>query len=95
MKNYKDYMRWHKRTNGRGKIVMGTLAGIAAGLTAGFLTAPRSGKETRTIITTRAADTIDKVGSNFEKTKEDVIVGSQETLEKGREEIEKARRDLK
>ncbi len=91
MKNYKHYMRWHKKTNGRGKIVMGTLAGIAAGLTAGFLTAPRSGKETRTILTTRVADTIDKVG----RTKDEVIAGSKERFEKGREEIEKVRADIK
>ncbi len=88
-------MRWHKKTNGRGKIVMGTLAGIAAGLTAGFLTAPRSGKETRTILTTRAADTIDRVGSSVGRTKEEVIAASKERFEQGREEIEKARADLK
>jgi gas vesicle protein len=83
----KDYVMWKKKSNGRGKIVLGTLAGVAAGLTAGFLTAPRSGREIRTILSTRASDTIDKVGKNFSKTGAKVGTAAEEELKKAESEF--------
>ena len=40
----------------KGKFVLGTLLGAAAGVVAGILTAPQSGKETRDDLKTKAAE---------------------------------------
>ena len=40
----------------KGKFVLGTLAGAAAGVVAGMLTAPQSGKETRADLKAKAAE---------------------------------------
>lgn len=58
-------MGWNKKSNNTGKIVMATLAGVAAGVVAGMLTAPRSGREIREIISTRTNDTLQRAGKNI------------------------------
>lgn len=69
-------MGWHKKRNNSGKIIMATIAGVAAGVVAGMLTAPRSGREIRDIISTRTNDTLHRAGKsiaeNVDKVKENV-----------------------
>jgi len=78
------YMPWNRRTtNSTGKIALGALAGIVAGLTAGFLAAPRAGRETRRIISDRTSETLHKVGKTLAETKD-------KALKKGREKAEEA-----
>jgi gas vesicle protein len=67
--NMKNYMNWKKRSNNsKGKIIIGAVAGMAVGLTAGMLTAPRSGREIRGLLSSRTSETIQKVGKTIEET---------------------------
>ena len=75
------YMPWHRRTNNGGKIALGVIAGIVAGLTAGFLAAPRSGSETRKILSDRTSEALHKVGEGIKHAKDSA-------LKKGREKVE-------
>ena len=45
----------------KGKFVLGALVGAAAGVVAGMLTAPKSGKETRADIKSKAAKRVEDV----------------------------------
>ena len=76
------YMPWHRRSNNTGKIVLGAIAGIVTGLAAGFLTAPRTGKETRQLISSRTNETLHKVGKGITETKDKVLKkGKEKTAE--------------
>ncbi len=61
MKNYFNLRR--KSNNSTGKIILGTVAGMALGLTAGILAAPRAGKETRDILASRTNEALEKAGN--------------------------------
>ena len=76
-----SYMPWQKKTSNTGKIVLGTLIGIAAGLTAGFLTAPRAGRETRRLITDRTNEALNKVGKNITESKDKIGQKSKKKVE--------------
>ena len=49
-----------------GKTILTFLGGAAAGVLAGILLAPKSGKETREVIAKRATDIRDEIGSALE-----------------------------
>lgn len=48
------------------KTILTFLGGAAAGVLAGILLAPKSGKETREVIAKRATDIRDEIGSTLE-----------------------------
>ncbi len=60
----KNYLNWkkEKETNSSGKMIMGAVAGMAVGLTAGILTAPRPGKDTRHLLSSRTGKAMEKIG---------------------------------
>ncbi|MDW7772105.1 MAG: YtxH domain-containing protein [Desulfobulbaceae bacterium] len=74
----RNYMLWQKKTNYTGKVIIGTIAGIAAGLTAGLLTAPRPGRETRQIISGRTSETLSEMKKNLAQTREKVLHKAEE-----------------
>ncbi|HKJ64056.1 MAG TPA: YtxH domain-containing protein [Desulfopila sp.] len=79
----KKYLNWQtKKTNSTGKIVFGTVLGLAAGFTAGMLTAPRAGRETRDILTAKTNETLEKVGGAIAENKEKVSKNSKEQVDK-------------
>lgn len=53
----------------KGKFALGALIGMAAGVVAGVLTAPKSGKETRADIKKKADDLKDEAGVKAEAVK--------------------------
>ena len=57
---------------------MATIAGVAAGVVAGMLTAPRSGREIREIISSRTSDTLSKAGKNIAENADKVVEGVKE-----------------
>jgi gas vesicle protein len=77
------YLRWNtKKTNPTGKIVFGTVLGLAAGFTAGMLTAPRPGKETRDLLATKTTETLEKVGDTIAENKKKVSESGKEQVDK-------------
>lgn len=60
------------------RFVLGTIIGAAAGVVAGILTAPKSGKETRADIKNKAMELKDEAADQADKakTKLDETVGS-------------------
>lgn len=78
----RNYMNWGKRSNSNGKLLFGALAGVALGFTAGLLTAPRSGRETRQYLQNRTNETLDKVGKS-------VAEGKDKAVQSGKEEVDK------
>ncbi len=79
----KKYLNWQtKKNNSTGKIVFGTVLGLAAGFTAGMLTAPRSGRETRDILTAKTNETLEKVGGTIAENKEKVSAHGKEQVDK-------------
>jgi gas vesicle protein len=48
-----------------GKVVLGVLAGLAAGAILGILFAPASGKDTRTKISKKSGDAMDAIKDKF------------------------------
>lgn len=67
--NMKSYLNWRRKSdNSTGKIIIGAVAGMAVGLTAGMLTAPRSGREIRGLLSSRTRGTMEKVGKTIEET---------------------------
>lgn len=65
----KSYLNWRRNSNNStGKIIIGAVAGMAVGLTAGMLTAPRSGREIRGLLSSRTSETMEKVGKTIEET---------------------------
>lgn len=51
----------------KGKFAIGAIIGTAAGLIAGFLTAPKSGKETRADIKQKAVDLKEDAGQKADR----------------------------
>ena len=68
----------------KGKFAIGALLGAAAGLVAGLLTAPKSGKETREDIKKHA----DKVYGEIEKTGKDTLHNAEDAVEKVKEQAD-------
>ena len=85
-----------------GKVVLGTLAGLAIGAIAGILFAPEKGSVTRKQIMDKGDDYVDKVKSKydeisnsiadkFDSAKRDV----ENLAEKGKAKYEEAKREVK
>lgn len=85
-----------------GKIVLGTLAGLAIGAIAGILFAPEKGSTTRKQIMDKGDDYVDELKSKFddfvdsinekfETTKKD----AEEFADKGKAKYEDAKKDVK
>jgi gas vesicle protein len=66
----KRYLNWNRKpNNSTGKVILGAVAGMAVGLTAGLLTAPRPGKEIRNILSLRTHEALEKVGQTIKESK--------------------------
>jgi gas vesicle protein len=50
-------------------VIIGAVAGMAVGLTAGILTAPRPGKEIRDMLSSRTSKAIEKIGETITENK--------------------------
>jgi len=85
-----------------GKVVLGTMAGLAIGAIAGILFAPEKGSTTRKQIMDKSDDYVDKLKSKFgefrdsfaekfESTKKD----AENLVEKGKEKYDEAKKDVK
>jgi len=85
-----------------GKVLLGILAGAAAGAALGILFAPEKGSVTRKKITRKGEDVWDNLQAKFE----DFISTAREKInetkneaedlyEKGKEKVQKAKKDLK
>lgn len=85
-----------------GKVVLGTLAGLAIGAIAGILFAPEKGSVTRQQIMDKGDDYVDKLKSKFddlldsfakkfESTKRDV----EAYADRGKAKLDEARKDVK
>ena len=66
----KNYLNWRKEPKSTGKVIIGTVAGMAVGLAAGILTAPRPGKETRDLLSSRTSKTMEKIGDTIAESKQ-------------------------
>lgn len=62
----------------RGKFIIGTVLGAAAGVVAGMLTAPKSGQETRADLKAKAVELREEAArrANRSKAEDDSIAGS-------------------
>lgn len=78
----KNYMSWRRKTNSKGKLFIGALAGAALGFTAGLLAAPRSGKETRKFLSARTNETFDRVGKSLAESTDKAMKGGKEEVDK-------------
>ena len=85
-----------------GKVVLGTLAGLAIGAIAGILFAPAKGSTTRKLIMDKGNDYVDKLKSKFddfvdslpekfESTKTD----AENLAEKGKAKYDDTKKDVK
>lgn len=77
-----NYLFRKNKSNSTGKLLLGTLAGVALGFTAGLLSAPRSGKETREYLSNRTSESLDKIGQN-------IAEGKKKVAENGKVEVDK------
>ncbi len=86
----------------KGKVVLGTLAGLAIGAIAGILFAPEKGSKTRKQILDKGDDYADELKSKFDKfsdslkekfesTKKDV----EGLVDKGKAKKDEAKKDVK
>lgn len=81
----------------KGKFVLGALVGAAAGVVAGMLTAPKSGKETRADIKAKAAELKGEAASRANEVKDastkavnDVKSKAEDYKERGERAVEGA-----
>lgn len=77
----------------KGKIALGAVVGMAAGLVAGFLTAPKSGKETRADLKAKANELkveADKKAKEVMKQGDKVLKDTKSTVEDLRGRTERA-----
>ena len=82
--NMRTYMGLRRRSNHNGQIMMATIAGIAGmamGFTAGLLTAPRSGKEIRNAISSRAGETLSRARKGFVERRNKALESVKEGVE--------------
>jgi len=85
-----------------GKVVLGTLAGVAIGAIAGILFAPDKGSRTRQKIMDKGNDYVEDLKEMFEDFLDSVEQkfehaksGAEDFVEKGKEKFEDAKRDFK
>ena len=77
----------------KGKFALGALIGAAAGLVAGFLTAPKSGKETRADLKSKAEELkseADKKAKDLKKQGDRVVKDTMHTVDDLRGRTERA-----
>jgi len=92
-----------KKTNmSTGKVVLGTLAGLALGAVAGILYAPEKGSTTRKQIMDKGDDYVDEVKSKFDEFRDSLSEKFKSTrndaenlAEKGKAKFDDAKKDLK
>lgn len=77
------------------KFAIGAIIGAVAGVVAGVLTAPKSGKETRADIKSKATELKDKAETKASQVADDVKSTAEEYKEKGERAIEDAKRGFK
>lgn len=66
----RNYMNWRRKSdNSTAKVILGTVAGMAVGLTAGLLTAPCAGKDMRKILFKRTNEVLEKVEKTLSESK--------------------------
>jgi gas vesicle protein len=85
-----------------GKVVLGTLAGLALGAIAGILFAPEKGSTTRRQIMDKGDDYVDKLKSKFDgfvdsltEKFESTKKGAENLAEKGKAKYDDAKKDVK
>jgi gas vesicle protein len=83
-----------------GKVVLGTLAGLAIGAIAGILLAPEKGSTTRKQIMNKGEDYMDEVKSGFGKIKDSVTEifkstkkVAEELVDKGKAKYDEEKKD--
>jgi gas vesicle protein len=79
--NMKTCMGWRRKSNHNGQVIMATIAGVAGaamGFTAGLLTAPRSGKEIREAISSRAGETLSQARKGFVERRNKALESAKE-----------------
>lgn len=85
-----------------GKVVLGTLAGLAAGAIAGILFAPAKGSATRKQITDKGNDYVEALKSKFDVLRNSLVEKFERTkkdaenlAEKGKDKYDDAKKDVK
>lgn len=85
-----------------GKVVLGTLAGLAIGAIAGILFAPEKGSTTRRRIMDKGDDYVDELKSKYDDVRDSVEEKLESTkndaeilAEKGKEKYDDAKKDVK
>ena len=85
-----------------GKIVLGTLAGLAIGATAGILFAPKKGAKTRKLILDKGEDYVNELKSKVEEIFDSFTKKIQSTkkdanqlVDKGKEKYDDVKKDVK
>jgi gas vesicle protein len=85
-----------------GKVVLGTLAGLAIGATAGILFAPKKGSKTRKQIIDKGEDYVDELKSGFDKIFDSLTEKFKSTkkdaeglVDKGKAKYDDAKKDVK
>lgn len=86
----------------KGKVVLGTLAGLAIGAAAGILFAPEKGSTTRKQIKDKGEDYVGKLKSKYNKLRDSVTEKFESTkndaenlAEKAKEKYDYAKKDVK
>ena len=86
----------------KGKVVLGTLAGLAIGAIAGILFAPEKGSTTRRQIRDKSDDYVDKLKSKFDEFRDSLIEKIESTkkdaenlVESGKEKYNDVKNDVK
>lgn len=86
----------------KGKVVIGTLAGVAIGAIAGILFAPEKGSTTRKQIRDKSNDYMGNLKSKLDKLRESLSQkaeifrnDAEELVDKGKENYNEAKNDLK
>ena len=77
------------------KFAFGAVIGVVAGVVAGVLTAPKSGKETRADIQSKALELKDKAVDTSEVAKEKATKTAEDLKERGTQAFEDAKHSFK